>query len=273
VARLQRALGEDYDIAVAGYVADPANIPTPEVAGFFYTAEDLRRLGYAQLAELRPYHMILPRFFQQYPDYEQIWMVEYDVRYTGDWAELLRDLARSPADFLATVIQSRPENPDWALWEGFHTGTDELAESRHVKAFTPLMRLSNAAARAVDAAYRAGWAGHYEALWPTAITAAGLSIEEIGGEGSFTPPDRYGRYYTSSRFDPYLSPGSFVFRPSILESEVPPQPPGLWHPVKSAEMSEPIPPEPPPTWRDFAPLQPLRRLRRRLRHGSVTRQK
>jgi hypothetical protein len=273
VAALQQSLSENYDIAVAGFVADATNISIPiDIPVFFYTAEDLQHLGYSQLADLRPHHVIVPRFFRQYPDYEQYWTIEYDVRYTGCWAELLQDLSGSPADLLATVIQSQAEHPQWLHWNDLSTNCVVLPKSCYNKHFAPLMRLSNAALIAVDAAYKAGWTGHYEALWPTAIAASGLLIEDIGGEGSFTPDHRRGRYYTSSPFHPYLSPGSFVFRPSMLECDIPRHPPALWHPVKSAEMSQPIPTPPPSTWRDLPALQPLRRLRRRLRHGLVARQ-
>ncbi len=270
VAGLQQLLIENYDVVAAGFTADAdadAVRTPPEVPGFFYSAGDLQKLGYSQFSKFRPYHLILMRFVLDYPDYDQVWMIEYDVRYTGNWAELFAELDGSKADFLATVVQRREENPEWVFWEGLDTAGVSLPEDSYVKVFAPLMRLSKAAIRVVDAAYKAGWLGHYEVLWPVAITAAGLLIEEIGGEGSFTPEDRVGRYYTNSRLDPYLSPGSFVFRPSMLEADVPRQPPMLWHPVKSAEMSEGIPVEAPPTWKDTPWLQPARGLIRRLRHG------
>lgn len=263
---LQRALGEDYDLVVSGFVAQAPAVPA-DIPCFFHDESDLAQLGYAQYAQLRPNHIDAMRFFQTYPDYDAYWFIEYDVRYTGDWAALLRELSSSPADLLATVVQRRAEHPQWAHWPGFSVGGSSLPESAYVKIFAPLMRLSAAALRAVDGAYHAGWTGHYEALWPSAIAAAGLGIEEIGGEGTFTPAARRGRYYTNARRDPYLSPGSFVFRPSLSEDEIPATPALLWHPVKSAAMFAPLPPKSAPTWRDFPPLRPLRALRRKLRQA------
>jgi hypothetical protein len=260
---LQSALGEDYDLVVSGFVAEAPAVPA-DIACFFHDESDLAQLGYAQSAALRPPHIDAMRFFQAYPGYDAYWFIEYDVRYTGDWAALLGELSSSPADLLATVVQRRAEHPQWAHWPGFSAGREILPECAYVKIFAPLMRLSAAALRAVDAAYKAGWSGHYEVLWPSAIAAAGLGIEEIGGEGTFTPAARRGRYYTNTRLDPYLSPGSFVFRPSLPEDEIPATPARLWHPVKSAAMSAPVPPESAPTWRDFPLLRPLRLLRQKL---------
>jgi hypothetical protein len=264
-AALRLAAAGDYDLVVSGFLDGEAcaGLP-PDVPDFVVNMAQLQELDYPALPRLIPFQLDPIHFFRQYPGYANYWMIEYDVRYTGDWAQLLRELAASPADFLGTIVQSRTEHPAWTHWNNFSCAGNPPPEACFIKSFTPLIRLSAAALRAADAAYLAGWEGHYEALWPTAAAAAGLTIEEIGGEGAFTPPERYGKYYTSTRFDPYLTPGSFAFRPSILEADVPQSPPGLWHPVKSAAMYEPIP-APPKTWRDLAVLQPVRRLRGRLR--------
>jgi len=260
-AALRDALGATHDLIAAGYTRQPVAMPA-DVPHAFHGEAEVAALAYPALAELDPSHPEVFCFFREFPNYRYYWMVEFDVHYTGDWAALVAELGESSADLLSTVVQRRAENPAWCFWPGLRA--PGLPEAAHVKGFTPLMRVSAAAMRAIDAAYQAGWAGHYEALWPTAIAAAGLTIEEIGGEGEFTPPARKGMYYTNSRFDPYLIPGSFVFRPSFREEEIPLDPPLLWHPVKPASMYSPIPPPPPRTWRDHALLRPARLLKRRL---------
>jgi hypothetical protein len=268
--RLREALPDQYDFVLSGFVADrgpPANVP--DVPCFFSGVSDIRRMGYPGLARMEPLpvdiHIDMFRVFHALPDYRRYWSIEYDVRYTGDWAVLMAELAESAADVLGTVVQSRAEHPDWAHWQGLDTAGAVVADEHHIKIFTPLVRLSNAAIKAVDAAYQAGWTGHCEVLWATAPAAAGLLVEDIGGKGSFTPPSRYGRHYTTCAFDPYLAPGSFAYRPAIPESDVPPHPPALWHPVKPAAIIAALPPAERPSWRDFHLLRPVRLLHRRLR--------
>jgi hypothetical protein len=227
------------------------------------------RMGYPGLTTLKriqtDIHIDMFRVFQALPDYRYYWIIEFDVRYTGDWAALMAELSESPADVLGTNVQSRAEHPNWTHWQSLDTAGAVLADDAQVKIFTPMTRLSNAAIKAVDAAYRAGWTGHCEVLWPTVAAAAGLLVEDIGGKGSFTPPSRYGRHYTSSAFDPYLAPGSFAYRPAMPESDIPPYPPSLWHPVKPAAIIAALPPAERPTWRDYPLLRPARLLHRRLR--------
>jgi hypothetical protein len=261
-AALRGSLSAAYDLAVLGFVAGTAEIAVPpEVPRFLFTARDLPRLGYPRLAKLRPFHIDTLRFFREYPDYDQYWLIEYDVRYTGHWADLLQDLSASRADLMATVIQSRTEHPKWPHWRSLRTGAGTLPESCRLKAFLPLVRLSRAALRAMEAAHQSGWVGHYETFWPSAVAAAGLRVEDIGGTGRFTPRDRQGKYYTTSSFDPSHAPGSFEFRPPILEHQVPRVPALLWHPVKSAAMIASLPPEPPPGWRGHRLVRKLRGLR------------
>jgi hypothetical protein len=264
-ARLQNALSDQYDLVVAGFIADPAQVPeVPDIPCFFSNMDDLARLGYPGLAALKPIHIDMFRIFRAYPDYRHYWMIEFDVRYTGDWAVLMRELSESPADVLGTVVQSRAEHPQWGHWKSFCPAAAVLPDEQYVKIFTPMTRLSNAAMRVIDAAYQAGWTGHFEVLWPTAAAAAGLLVEDIGGKGRFTPRSRYGRHYTTSAFHIYLTPGSFAFRPPIPESYVSQRPPALWHPVKPDALVAALPAAERPTWMDHPLMRPARRLRRRL---------
>jgi hypothetical protein len=230
----------DHDVVVVGVTDEEVNVPS-DVQAHFYTSEDVRQLDYPLQQSLEPSHCYPMKYFRQFPDYEQYWLIEYDVRYVGDWADFIRGLDSSPADLLGTVIQTKPENPEWYHWPSLITGQENIPDSSRVKVFTPLMRLSKNAMSAVDMAYSAGWSGHYEALWATAVAAAGLVIEEFGGDGAYTPANRKGRYYTNARLDRHLSPGTFVFRPSMLEEDIPDWPDTLWHPIKSAAMSKLLP--------------------------------
>ena len=60
----------------------------------------------------------------------------------------------------------------------------------------------------------AAWGGHYEFTLPTSALAAGARIEDLGGDGPFTPPERRGQTYvgkTPERASQTTS--TFGFRP------------------------------------------------------------
>jgi hypothetical protein len=153
------------------------------------------------------------RFFLDRPGYERVWVVEYDVRFTGRWDSLLADLSSSPADLLGTTVQTYADNPNWCNWASL---TDRVDRRHWIKGFLPFARVSHKALAAIDAGYRLGWAGHSEAVWPTLTGLAGLAIEDVGGCGRFVPAGRKDRYYHNNPLDPHLRPGSFVFRPTSV---------------------------------------------------------
>jgi hypothetical protein len=263
IMKLRREVGQLYDIRVAGYIPD--GMPRPavpdDVSVHFYGERDLNLV----LPERGPgewsHHFILPRFVLDFPEYAHYWMIEYDVRYTGDWGTLLASLNDPGVAYYGIALQRRASHPQWSHWGTLSTGRDEVTSAHVVKSFAPLQRLSRPAVSVVQTALGNGWRGHYEALWPTAIAHAGLKLEDIGGDGEFTPDSRRGQNYTCTLLDRNGSPGSFVYRPSFEENEVTQWPPTLWHPVKPAGMQEPRMPDLPTQAR---PPSLARRILRRV---------
>jgi hypothetical protein len=207
---------------------DPTSRPPAETGNgkFFRTMEP----GQHDLA--------IMRFFLDHPDFDRYWLIEDDVRCSGPWTDIIDELAQSKADLLMTVVQKFAQNPRWNWWNTLVTGEEALPSRRRMKGFTPFCRLSAACCRAIDEKYRHGWGGHYEVSWPTIARASGLSIEDVGGNGSYTPRKRRGRFYNSSNMAWALFPGTFIFRPPFQdtgESEFGKEITDhtmLWHPVK-----------------------------------------
>ena len=142
------------------------------------------------------------------------WICEYDVDFSGDWADVFRQFARDRTDLLATTLNPEARDPAWAFWPGaVHPAS--VPETLRTRSFLPLFRVSR---RLLDAYCRAvstgDWRGHYEFLFPTIARAAGLTLEDIGGDGPFTAPPRYGTNYANTPDHPHLTPGTFVWRPS-----------------------------------------------------------
>lgn len=204
-----------------------------DIRVFGFTVEDLRGLGYplkGRRIRDKDIELFSFTFRKRHPEYDRIWVVEYDVAFTGRWNELFDAFAQDDAALLATSIHRHAVNPGWPNWPTIRTpdGPPDLA--RMVRAFMPLHRLSRDGYEALDDAYRAGWDGFYEGIVPRILMDAGLTVEDIGGDGEFVRPGNRGRFYTSTPSSDLLSPGSFVFRPVYAKPG--PEAGRLWHPVK-----------------------------------------
>lgn len=235
-----------HKVVAVGYVRSAVRVLlNGGAAAAFYDRARLKNLPYpGKLATVRWDETIgdndLPvmQFFRADPNYEHYWIVEYDVHYTGDWREIFAELSRSSADLLATNILDREAVPDWAWWKTVRTPGTELAAAQMVKAFLPFARASARLLAEVDRRYREGWAGHYEAIWPIAARLAGMTLEDVGGDTPYTPPERRFRHYSSNAGHWAMYPGTFQYRPSYRFSEMMAfgreltREPMLWHPVK-----------------------------------------
>jgi hypothetical protein len=186
-------------------------------------------------------HQDLPalRFFLDHPDFDRYWLIEDDVRCSGPWTDIFDELTRSNADLLMSVVQDHAEVPGWHWWNSLITGNDTLPTGERVKGFLPFCGLSAACMQAIDRKYQEGWGGHYELTWASIALFSGLVIEDIGGDGTYTPAERRGRFYSCTPGSWHLFPGTFVYRPpfhdidvsefgkSVTSSSM------LWHPVKT----------------------------------------
>lgn len=201
---------------------------------FGFTVESLRALGYPlkgrQIRD-KDIELFSFTFWAAHPEYDRVWVVEYDVAFTGRWGTLFDAFVDADAALLATSLHRWAVNPTWPNWPSVRTPAGPPADlTGFVRAFMPLYRLSRAGYRALDAAYRAGWDGFYEGIVPRILLESGLAIEDIGGDGEFVAPANRGRWYSSNPAANTLAPGSFVFRP--IRPAPGTEPDRLWHPVK-----------------------------------------
>lgn len=161
--------------------------------------------------------------------YRHYWLVEYDVEYRGKWSEFFGAFGHCDADLLAAHLQSFEDNPGWGWWKGFHPPPDaRIGREKFRKVFMPLYRVSSAALACTDAAHRAGWRGHVEALMPTVLGLNGLSIQDLNAIipcylGDCQEPCNDTHAQSSFRWRPAVSYYEFVHRG---------QTPLLFHPVK-----------------------------------------
>jgi hypothetical protein len=172
-------------------------------------------------------------FLARHPECAQLWAIEYDVHYEGDWGRFFAHFAASPADLLTTTIYRQRETPRKELAPPFRSPAfASYPEGERLRAFLPIFRLGRRGFAAIDAAYRAGAGGHYELTWPTILHHAGLTLEDIGGDGAWVRPENVDRFYFNTKASFSMQPGTFVFRPGF--TRVIRRPDTLWHPVKPA---------------------------------------
>jgi hypothetical protein len=168
-------------------------------------------------------------FWSRNRHYHSYWVVEYDVRYSGNWRDFFEAFIDNPSDLLATTLFDYGFRKSWGHWQSFESPRPvPLAE--RVRATLSAYRLTARALQALDCAYREGCSGHYEVAIPTILKSRGFSIEDIGGEGAYVAPDNINRYYTNSPQTPGLAPGTFVLHPEgMIKDDLPNM---LWNPFK-----------------------------------------
>ena len=205
-------------------------VTTPEIRDPSYRAKvdgenwSVWRGGHTDLIGLH--------FFRTHPEYDRYWFVEYDVRFSGCWADFFAHFEMSQADFLSTTIRRSSSHPEWMHWPTLRVPDQipSLGAADRLCSFIPIVRVTRQALQAIDRAYREGWGGHCEATWPTIVHRAGLKVEDLGGDGEFVPPENRNRFYTNTPRHEDHAPGSMVFRPARVSAGS--QPNLLWHPVK-----------------------------------------
>lgn len=188
---------------------------------FVFTSDILSELGYTPIEEgkLVPgsNHFPLLKFFKENQGYDYYWLVEDDVRFSGEWKEFFGSFASCTSDFLSSVIETKAENPNWYWWTSLKTGNAVIAEEKQMKSFNPIYRLSSQALACVDAHLRKGWMGHHEVLLPTLLYNKGFLLEDFGGEGSFVRLENKSKFYddTSMCIAPVLPDDrkNYLFHP------------------------------------------------------------
>lgn len=187
-------------------------------------------------------HFPLLRFFSQNQTFDYYWTVEYDVVYTGDWSDFFDSFSGDDSDLIACHVRRFQDEPDWFWWPTLTIPPSASKSVERIRGFFVVARYSKRALVAISEAHAQGWKGHFEALIPTALTAASQKISDIGGTGPFTPLPRRNRFYSSfSNLEGDLRQlGTVRFRPTMDRPGR--RPNYLYHPVKEATDSLPDPP-------------------------------
>jgi hypothetical protein len=181
---------------------------------------------------LRNVHLAWIEFFEAHPGFEAYWFIEYDVVYSGHWAEVFDAFRDSPFDLLCSHLRPHAHEPGWYWWEAIHSPRQPLPADRLLRGFLPIARLSRPGMERLRDAVDEGWCGFLEGLVPTLFQACGLRLGDLGGDGPFVPPGFRNRFYTSvsNATGSLLDLGTMRFRPPIRFPRI--RQGRLYHPVK-----------------------------------------
>lgn len=233
--KLKREAPPGHEVILLHNITDhpPAVVPA-DVSMFCFDQDDLNKISYpVKKTRISSYNveMFLINFWLRNPHYAHYWMIEYDMRFSGNWQTLFGTFAASQADLLSTTLFRYPVFPLWRNWPSLKPPKGiTLAPHDMISSYMPFFRISNRALTAVHEGYLAGWGGHSECTMPTIIGLAGLDIEDIGGTGEFVRPENRGRFYRNTPASHDKSPGTLVFRP--VRQDMGDEPDMLWHPIK-----------------------------------------
>jgi hypothetical protein len=193
-----------------------------DIKTYIFNFDKLRELGYSPLYRNTIYtnvNYILQRFYKDYPQYERYWSIEYDVVFTGNWDLLISTLENYDADLISCHIEkySADNNGDWYWWKPLFLVDCNIPIENCVKAFNPIYALSNRALNFLDDFLRKRNCAHFETLISTALYNNSFKLVDMGGIGSFTPPELRNKFYVQGVG---VNNGTMRFRPVFLEEEV-----------------------------------------------------
>jgi hypothetical protein len=184
-------------------------------------------------------HLPLLDFYHAHPEYDYYWVVEYDVRYTGDWDQFITSFLNFDHDLITAHIRRYAQENRWCWWNTLQHPSKVIARQKYLRSLNVIYRLSNKALAYLHSAHTDGWRGHPEATIPTLLLEAGFRLLDMGGEGEFTLPEFRNRFYTSwttasGRFSPFGTLRDLPARPRLGRS-----PNKLYHPINPINMVEP----------------------------------
>lgn len=208
-ARLQQQAGRVVDVRLAFHRQEGAALPQGMAPDVVVTWSDTARLFPQRHAQMQarnsPWGFIdliwsTAFLHPSLAAYDRFWLVEYDIDFSGDWADFFSAAATYDADVLAAHIRPLSAEPTYFFAPIYHQ--PDTAATDPLIALMSISRLSRRfLTHYRDTLQAPGWQGHFEMVLPSIARAGGFTIAEIGGDNPFTPPERRGLHYDGSFAD------------------------------------------------------------------------
>lgn len=159
--------------------------------------------------------------FAQRHEYEHFWIIEYDVRFTGQWRDFFGLAHRSEADLISSFIKAPFTDESWHHWDSIDLPCSQLAYS-----FGPVRRVSRRLLEAVKELITNGYWAHNETLLPSICQSRGWLMRDLNDLAR----QQWGDVVYTPVSDQNV-PGTFNYR-SIASSIWGAESNKLHHPVK-----------------------------------------
>lgn len=178
-------------------------------------------------------HFPVLDFARRAPHYRYFFLIEFDVDFSGNWRELVEEVAGASPDLATCHVRTFDQSPRWYWWRSFRPSEADRdwADDRGnlIKSFNPIYCISRRGIDWVEAAHRSGWVGHYEILFATIIKRHGGRILDLADEGFCA-----GREQDPLRFLTEARRSTMRWRPEVTPIEFSRRARGrtLFHPVK-----------------------------------------
>ncbi|WP_440134874.1 hypothetical protein [Chitinophaga sancti] len=210
-----------------------------EVNSHIFTDDILYNLGYVPLFnKLLPgsNHFPLLDFYKKYSSYDYYWIIEDDVRFTGDWLFFFQYFSKlEEYDLVTSHVRFFEEEPYWYWWDTLKHSRYFIPFESRIRSFNPIYRVSRKALELLSDVLDMKWIGHHEVLLPTIISLGNLKLLDFGGNGRFVLPGSENKFYTSENEIGALKKGTMRFRP--VRRNAGPLKNKLYHPVKAKHSS------------------------------------
>lgn len=199
---------------------------------FVFNFNQLYALKYSMLGDgIVPGHAHFPLFYywkQTNDQFDYYWLIEYDVRFNGNWSTLFNSFENHPAGLITSHIKYLYEEPEWSWWDLSHP-IQSVDKRFRVRSFNPVCRLSIEAMTYLDQCFKSGWKGHNEVVLPTLLMHGGFEMLDLNGGNKFSSEEKIYSHTKGNR-NGDLNSGSFRHRPAMNRTGF--RKNTLYHPVK-----------------------------------------
>jgi hypothetical protein len=209
----------------------------PQIDGvqmFPFTIDDLNSLEYCAWGCTimdGNFHFVILNFFRQFAGYDNYWLIEYDVRFNGNWNTFFSFFEDKNDDFIAAHVETVDDNPNWERWDEIEVVGRTLSKEEKLKSFNPIYRISNKGLNVLAERCQIGDRGHNEILIPTTMHLNGLKIADFGGLGQYIYKEHPNLFYVDDGTDENDDKCTFRFRPNYSVEEMKFKD-MLYHPIK-----------------------------------------
>lgn len=229
------AEASDFASVYVVYQADKVHLELPEnVRRQAFTMETLNGLGYTPWGCTimdGNFHFVLLDFYRQHPDYDYYWLIEYDVRFNGNWNDFFSFFQDKDEDFWAAHVEIKEDNPHWMRWHEIELKNIPVNDSMLLKSFNPICRFSNRAFALLHSRCLLGDRGHNELLMPTLFRHFKLKIADFGGTGRYTYQKHLNLFYMHDGDDAETDKCTHRYHPRHCASTMKCQN-MIYHPIK-----------------------------------------